>query len=123
MYSPVVRETRAVVTPYVAATLVKPAARIGVMPPPSMQYKPNERRAVSLFHADQLRGSLCESSGCGSKTMAPSFVNFLPRLGLRRYDAIVEGIEEAEVLAGAFLRPRGSFRLPVRRSTEPSRQR
>ena len=29
------------------------------------------------------------------------------------------GREDAEVLAGAFRRPRGSFRAPVRRRTEP----
>lgn len=36
-------------------------------------------------------------------------------------EAMVDGMEEAEVRAGAFRRPRGSLRLPVRRRTEPGR--
>jgi hypothetical protein len=37
MYKPVVSATSGTETSYVSATLVKPAARIGVMPPPTMQ--------------------------------------------------------------------------------------
>jgi hypothetical protein len=51
--------------------------------------------------------------------IAPSFVNFLPRVGFQNTELMVEGMEEAEVLAGAFRRPRGSLRLPVRRRTDP----
>lgn len=128
MYNPVVSDTLAVVTWYVDATFVNPAARIGVIPPPTMQYKPSDMRAESLLHIGQLRGSLCESSGCGSRIIAPSFVNFFPLDALDWRDSRwlctgvggCEGREEAEVRAGALRRPRGSFRSPVRRRTDPA---
>lgn len=122
MYNPVVSATCETETSKSLATFVKPAARTGVIPPPTMQYSPRDNSAQSLCHAGQLSGSLWESSGCGSRMIAPSGVFFLfaceddvRAIGV----AGNEGTEEVEVRAGAFLMPRGSLRLPVSNRTDP----
>lgn len=55
-----------------------------------------------------------DSSGCGSKTIVPSAVRFLGAAGPREEDldgGYGEGSDVADVRAGVFLRPRGSFRF------------
>lgn len=42
-----------------------------------MQYSPRDSKAESRLHVGQLRGSLSESSGCGSRMILPSEVFFL----------------------------------------------
>lgn len=71
---------------------------------------------MSLRHAGQLRGSFKESSGWGSRMIFPLAVFFFPSIekaasGLARPGGYGEGNEDADVRAGAFRRPSGSFRL------------
>lgn len=75
---------------------------------------------MSRLHDGQLRGSFMESSGWGSKIIAPSGVFFfssIERPDSRLLDGGLElirkgeGSDEAEVLAGAICQPRGSLRL------------
>lgn len=63
-----------------------------------------------------------ESSGWGSRIIAPSFVVFLlVCCDCRRMErGGCTGNELWDVLAGAFRRPSGSLRFPVRRRTEPA---
>jgi len=123
MYKPVVRETCSTSTWYSAATLVKPAARIGVNPPPIMQKRPRESRAASRRQAGQFNGSLGVSSGWGSRMILPSAVVFFASsggggIGAAAGDSPV-GIEECDVLAGALRRPRGSLRSLAKSKTDP----
>ena len=125
MYNPVVRATLGMETLYVAATFEKPAASTGVIPPPTIQYRPSESSAISLLHDGQFKGSFIESSGCGSSIIFPSAVLFFSSTDCpdRRLDkggfaledrepgGKGEGREETDVLAGALRIPRGSLRL------------
>lgn len=98
MYNPVVKATCGTVTSYVLETSLKPAARTGVMPPPTMQYRPSEINAASRRSCFQFRGSFAESSGCGSNMNLPSFVRLIS--GCRTRRDLDELREFAEALRG-----------------------
>lgn len=79
------------------------------------------------------KGSFSVSSGCGSRMILPSGVNFtssvdlaLKAEGLRTlgFGTNGEGNEDADVLAGVIRRPKGSFRVVFgNRRIEPGQER